>query len=437
MRIKFIFVLLFFLLNTNAFAQNNLLSPDSAIVIALKNNYSIQISRNENEALKNLNSPGFAGMLPQINANASTNSAVNNTTQEYSNGLDIDKKNVKADNLTAGISLVWTLFDGTKMFVTKEKLSEQSFRGEQNLKADIENTIEKIITSYYSIVQQKQILKAIDEELTYSQERLKIAERKFSNGSGSKLDVLQAKTDMNAQRSSQLQQRTRLEELKNNLNVLLARKPDMEFTVTDTVIISYKPTLEQLRTSYEGKNYGLLSAKSNIRISELELREFSSQRYPKINFNGSYLFSKNKNEAGFILLNQNTGFNYGFSAILPLFSGFTLNRQVRNARLNILSSQLQYNNLRLETESSLLNAFRKFNDNLQLLQIEEENIFLAKERMEITFERFRVGATNSLEVSEAQRTYQEAMSRLATARFNTKLSETILMKLNGDLINYQ
>src|SRR6185295_8958839 len=135
-------------------------------------------------------------------------------------------------------------------------------------KADIESTIEKIINSYYSIVQQKQVLKAIDEELAYSQERLKIAERKFSNGSGSKLDVLQAKTDMNAQRSSQLLQQAHLEELKNNLNVLLARKPETEFTVVDTVIISYNPSLEQLRTSYEGKNYGLLSAKSNIRISE-------------------------------------------------------------------------------------------------------------------------------------------------------------------------
>ncbi|MBK5285298.1 MAG: TolC family protein [Bacteroidia bacterium] len=434
MQSKLFFIAVFSLLNISVFAQNNLLSPDSAIAIALKNNYRVQIARNDNEALKNLNSPGFAGMLPQINANASTNSAINNTKQEYSNGLDVDQKNVKADNLTAGVTLVWTLFDGTKMFVTKSKFSEQSFRGDQNLKADIENTIEKIVASYYSIVQQKQILKAIDEELTYSQERLKIAERKFSNGSGSKLDVLQAKTDMNAQRSSQLQQRTRLEEIKNNLNVLLARKPDTEFNVADTVIISYKPQLEQLRTSYEGKNYGLLSAKSNIRISELELKELSSQRYPKINFNGSYLFSKNKNEAGFILLNQNTGFNYGFTATLPLFSGFNLNRQVRNARLNILSSQLEYNNLRAETESSLLIAFREFNDNLQLLNIEEENISLAKERMDITFERFRVGAANSLEVSEAQRTYEEAMSRLASARFNTKLSETALMKLNGDLV---
>jgi outer membrane protein TolC len=255
---KIIITLFFFMLvSMHLFAQNNLLSPDSAIAIALKNNYSIQISRNESEALKNLNSPGFAGMLPQVNANASTNSAVNNTKQEFSNPAvsPIDKKNVNIDNLSAGVALVWTLFDGTKMFVTKEKLSEQSLQGENNLKADIENTIEKIITSYYSIIQQKQVLKAIDEELAYSQERLKIAERKLSNGSGSKLDVLQAKTDMNAQRSSQLVQQTHLEELKNNLNVLLARKPETEFTVADTVIIYYNPQLEQLRTSYEGNHY--------------------------------------------------------------------------------------------------------------------------------------------------------------------------------------
>jgi outer membrane protein TolC len=135
------------------------------------------------------------------------------------------------------------------------------------------------------------------------------------------------------------------------------------------------------------------------------------------------------------LLNQNTGFNYGFTATLPLFSGFTLNRQLRNARLNILSSQLEYNNLRLETESSLLTAFHKFNDNMQMLHLEEENILLAKERMDITFARFSAGAAGSLELKEAQRTYEEAMSRLANSRFNAKTSETTLMKLNGDLVS--
>ena len=83
----------------------------------------------------------------------------------------------------------------------------------------------------------------------------------------------------------------------------------------------------------------------------------------------------------------------------------------------------------------MLIAFRQFNDNMQVLHLEEENILLAKERMDISFERFRVGSANSLELNEAQRTYEEAMSRLASARYNTKVSETALMKLNGDLIS--
>ena len=189
------FKLLFLLLAASvcASAQNNLLLPDSAITIALKNNYSIQIARNESEELKNLNTPGFAGMLPQVNANASTNSAVNETKQEFSNPAvpAVDKTGVKTDNISAGVSLVWTLFDGTKMFATKSRLSEQSLQSEQKMKVEMENTISEVITSYYAIVQQKQVLKAINEELTYSQERVTIAERKFSNGSGSKLDVLQ------------------------------------------------------------------------------------------------------------------------------------------------------------------------------------------------------------------------------------------------------
>src|SRR2546425_1226216 len=87
------------------------------------------------------------------------------------------------------------------------------------------------IAKNYNIVQQQELLKALNEEIAVSEERAKIADRKFSNGSGSKLDLLQAKVDLNAQRSALMKQQTALEESKVSMNQLLAQPLDTKFNV--------------------------------------------------------------------------------------------------------------------------------------------------------------------------------------------------------------
>ena len=67
-------------------------------------------------------------------------------------------------------------------------------------------------------------------------------------------------------------------------------------------------------------------------------------------------------------------------------------------------------------------------------QLEEENTKLAKEAVDIALERFRIGSSNSLELKEIQKSYDDSLTRLAEARFNAKVSETQLMKLNGEIV---
>ena len=64
--------------------------------------------------------------------------------------------------------------------------------GELSLKIQIENAIVQAIQTYFNIVQQQQLVKSLSEEIAVSEEREKIADRKFTNGSGGKLDLLQA-----------------------------------------------------------------------------------------------------------------------------------------------------------------------------------------------------------------------------------------------------
>lgn len=410
------------------------LALNDAIALALKNNYAITISRNEAEIEKNNYSYGNAGFLPQVNLLASGNLANNDTRQHYASGLEVNKSGVGSNAVNSGVALTWTLFDGMKMFVTYQRLKELSDMGELQAKVNIENTVAAVISSYFNIVKEEQLIRAVDSAIVIYEERVRIAEMKLNIGSGSKLDVLQAKVDLNAQKSAQLKEKALLVSAKAALNQLLAREADTDFEVSDSLSVSYKPQYDEIKKTVEKRNTSLLLAEKNISVYDLSLKETRSLRYPRLAMNLNYNFSRSENQAGFVLLNQNLGLNAGFTASWTIFNGFNTNRQVKNAALSLLNAQLGYSQANMQVSTGLLNAFTGFQNALALLKLEEDNYGIAQENVNVALESFRIGKTSSLELKEAQKSFEDAQARLVTARYSAKLAETELMRLAGMLV---
>ena len=61
---------------------------------------------------------------------------------------------------------------------------------------------------------------------------------------------------------------------------------------------------------------------------------------------------------------------------------------------------------------------------------------MAKDNVNIAFERFRLGVSTYIELRDAQLSLADAYDRLITARYNTKVAETELLRLKGDLVRF-
>lgn len=431
--IKQIIFLLLISISSSLFAQEQL-SLGQAVEIGLKNNFSIQVAKNNAEIDKNNTSAGNAGMLPEINLNVSTNNATVNTQQIFVSGQETNRKNAKSQGVATGLALNWTLFDGLGMFVSYERLKQIGDMGELNTKVAIETSVENIINTYYNIVRQKQLLKVIENAMSISGERVKISETKFNLGAESKLSFLQAKVDYNADKSASMKQKIVLNNFKITLNELLGRETSTKFEVTDTIIISFKPAYEELKGIVLKQNVSLLQADKEIRLANLELRGIEAMRYPRIDLNANYNFSQSRSEAGFLLSNQSIGPSFGFTATVPLFNGFNLNRQSKNAKISVLNSNLQYDQVKNQLDAAVTRAFNDFQNQLEILTLEEENIKTARENIRAVMERFRLGNISSIEVKEAQRSFVEAENRYVTALYDAKTAETALKKMCGNFV---
>ena len=410
------------------------LSLNDAIGIALKNNYSILISKNEASIAKNDNTPGNAGMLPSVMAGGGVSKTVNNLEQNYTDGRVVDRSNVGSTSSNAGVTLNWTLFDGFGMFSTKNKLEEIEARGAIAYKIEIENTIQQVIAAYFNVAQQQKLIGATDIIIAIDSDRVALAQTRLDVGSGSRLDLLQAKVDLNEQLSNRMRQVATLEEYKDRVNYLLSRKAGTPFMVSDSIVITYQPSTHALRNSVQQNNLMLMIAQHDQRIQHFALKETRSLRFPFVDFTGGYNYTRTKSEAGFLLLNQGNGYNYGLSLSWNLFDGFNVSRMVKNAKLDYESSGYRLQDMQLQVSTQLEKALRDFNNNINILTLEQENILLARENLDVAFERFSTGLSNSLELKNAQLSYQNAEVRLVQAQYAAKISETELMRLNGELI---
>jgi outer membrane protein len=420
-----------------AWSQQTMLTLEEAIAAALKNNYNIRLVRNDSMAAALDNSYANAAFYPRINATLGKLWNNNSQKQELVNGFKRDTTGIKSNNLTGAVQLNWVLFDGLRMFATRDRLAALQELGALNVKNQMVNSVATIVTNYYNIVRQKQQLKAILEQMSINEERVKLAEKKLSVGLGAKPELLQAKVDLNAQKASVLRQNTLIEQLKEQLNQLTGYN-NLNYEVTDSIPVNNNLMLDELKNNLPGSNPSLLLAKKNIDIAKLGLKENKASIFPTLSFNSAYNYNRLVNKVAINnftpLFNRNNGFNYGFGINIPILNGMNTQRLIKQSKLDIQYQQLQYDNQRTIAEVFINNAFKDYLLQQKALQLEEDNITLARENVMIALERFKQGISVYLELREAQKSLEDGYNRLIAARYNLKIAETELLRLKGDII---
>lgn len=430
--LKRILFLIILLAGSTIQAQEKL-SLEQAVQLALENNYDIKLNKTDVEIAKNNVNGAIAGMLPTVTGNFNTNNTVSNTKQTLSSGVTQERNGAKNTSLAYGPVLNWQVFDGFQMFARYDKLKEMEQLGEANFRLAVQNTLAEVISNYYNLVQQQQQIKALNEALNISRLRLKNSQSRYKIGKAAKLEVLAASVDLNTDTTNLLRQIDTYKSTKIRLNELLARNINTDFSVSDTITILQGMLLADLQNSAAKLNPSLQSALINRRIAEINLKEVKGNRYPVINLTTGYNFNKSTSELGFARSSVGRGLNYGLSASVNIFNGYLQKRNETNAKLEIESSRLQFEKVNQNISSQLASLYQTFQTNLQLVKLEQENLEVARQNMDITLEKFRLGSVAPLEFREAQRNYIDASARYTNAQYDAKLAETALLQISGKL----
>ena len=168
------FIFLAIIFSQPLFAQNKL-TVEQAITATIENNFDIQLLRNDSVSYALDKFYARAAFLPRVNATTGLIYNNNNQKQQFADGTKRQSSGIKSSNIQGSVQLNWTLFDGFKMFATRDKLAQFVQLGELNIKNQIVTSVAGTINNYYNIVRQKQQLKAIQEQMSINEERVKVA----------------------------------------------------------------------------------------------------------------------------------------------------------------------------------------------------------------------------------------------------------------------
>jgi outer membrane protein, adhesin transport system len=437
-KVKYPFVIalaVFFIKSTNA---QEIYDLSRCITTGLERNFSLQVTRNQEEISKNNYSLGNAGMLPSVNFVNRYGGSINTINQNYSDGEEISASGVHNNFDAAALNLDMSIFRGFQVQNTYKKLGVQSEIGNLNTQMAVENLVARIVSEYNYYIQQNILYENLAYAVSLSRERVRIDEQRYLLGGASKLELLQSLVYLNADSSRYASQSEVLRTSQIRMNELMAAENLGEIILLkDTAIqinesLLYEPLLDRTliyNTSLQ------IASKSQI-VSELDYKIIKSRFYPYLTATAGYGYNYNGYGAGDLINQHVRGMNYGITLGMNIFDGFNRKRELSNARINIENRNIQYKEVEQEVKADLLTIYYAYQNNIRLLRLEEQNLEVARENLEIALERYKLGSLAGLELREVQKSLLDAEERLIYVKFQTKLAEISLLQISGSILDY-
>ena len=435
---KRVLITLALLVTASAWADAQTLTLHNCLEKGLENNYSLRISRNQEEVAHNNATLANAGDLPSIDLNAGYNADLANSDSKLrTTGETTEVRNSFDQSLNAGIGVSWTIFDGFKISTNYKQLKELERMGELNTRITLEDFIAGLTAEYYNFIHQKLRLANYYYAVILSKERLRIVEERYNIGNFSRLDYQQAKVDFNADSAQYIKQQEVVLTSRIALNEMMAIDEVYTPIETNESTIVSDTTLQfgQLWEKMLANNAALLLANRSNTLAELDYKKVISRNYPYVRLNAGYDYTFNKYDTNSYTSRSNWGGSAGVTVGFNLWDG-NRKRERRNAKIEIENARLERNRLELALKAELGNLWQAYRNNIQLLNLEKQNVITARENHEIAKERYMLGDISGIEMREAQKSLLDAEQRLLSVEYDTKLCEISLLQITGEVTNY-
>lgn len=396
-----------------------LLTLEEVTALVLAQNPTLAIARLEREIAENEAQLGAVGFLPSVSIGAAQRGAPTPAGAERSRNETFDVTASGAVRVFEGLARVARL-ERLRTLAEVQAIDEEALT--LTLLADAH-------VVYFDVARQQERLTVLDAAVALSEERLRIATSRRDVGAASDLEVNTAQVDLNADRAALLRQEIAIAQARARLNQILNRPEGEAFRAEEAIVIDPSLNLDALRERALEQAPSLRADRTAERAAELQETAIRREIWPRVDLQVGYAFSELTDPLA--RPGQVGGLSYGLVATFDLFDGFNRRRRLETAQLRSRQQGLATERTRTALLAGLESTYALYERSLELVALEEANVQAARNNAVVALERFRLGASTSIELREVQRALIDAESRLVAARFEAKAAEVELRALAG------
>ena len=417
-------ILFAFFISTIAFSQvdNNIISLQDAIDIALEKNINIKQSELNLDNSELGRSDAIGNFLPTIGASANhqwnVGRGINVTTNI------IEEITTQFSSATASIGL--PIYNGSRNVNQLHRANLEILASKYQLE-DIKDDVKLFVAnSYLQIMFNKEILKVQNSQLEITKVEYERTQDLIDSGIFSPRQIFEIEANLASQEQSVVQAENNLRDAKLNLaQVLLLEdyenfdiaNEDFSIPFSDILENSPKEIFEKAKTFRND----IKLAETNISIAEKDIQISKSFRLPSItsfyswNTRISYVENLPSFQDQFDL---NKGQTYGFGINIPIFQGRAISNNIQRTKINLERLKFQYEQEKLNLENTVYQAYNDLVGAIKLYDASNKTVKSLRSAFEDATDRYLLGSLNSFDFIQSKQAYEASVSENIRAKFD-------------------
>ena len=453
--IQLFFLLVCLTLNFHLMAQNQSMTLTECIDMAIERNISVKLSElalNDAEINKDEAKGSF---LPTLNAQA------NHT---WNIGLNQDITRGILENRTTqyssfGASLNIDIYNGLRNLNQLHRANLAILAGEYQLEDMKDDVRLMVANAYLQILFNVEILDVQKSQLEISLKDAERTQKMIDAGTMVKYDLLEIQATIATQEQALIQAENNLRLSKINLAQMLlitdyenfdvvsieieapfgqilfqnpkdifekalTHRKDIQLSITNIAIAEKdvelaKGTLQPSLSAFYGYNTRVSYADRIVgdgNFTDVPIGFLSSSKEPVLrSVEGNKAISPVPFSEQFDL---NAGHNIGLSLNIPIFNGFIARNRVERTKVNLLRSQNQLEQEKLNLENTINQAYNNAEGAYKFYEAAQKTELARRKAYEDAVNRFEAGVINIFDFNQIKLRFETASSELVRAKFD-------------------
>ena len=409
-----IVLLIFFLgfFRNHGLSQNSLTAED-AVMIALENNFQMQIAKKQIEIAHKNNSWSEAGLFPTVDLNASYGTSIIDNTN---NPFTFTPGVLASRQFNPSLNANWNIFSGFAVKISKQRLEQLEMQSKGNAMLIIENISSEVLKSYYTVINQQMRLQVLEEIYKLSKTQFEYENLKSEFGQSNSLNILQLKNKLFTDSINVIQQKINIENTLRNLMILMNMDEQQilssEFpTLNDSLnIILPEMNQNEIINLMKSSNQNLKNQMINLELQKTTSQIQKSFLYPTISLQLGVSpsfgnFSSISDNNGISAETQQINYFGNVSLRYNLFNNWKNKRAVEISQIQEEITAMNALEMEKQLTSNVIALYKSWEINQSLVDLSAQNIQYAKDALALGESRYALGTINSIELTLLQNNY--------------------------------